>query len=505
MSLLRFGLLLIIFVKLDPLGIASGQEPLSGETQVDEIAVLVEPIDLGTRRELFVDRFLVESLSNARLQLQRPQPAEVALKFDNPWEGPFSGYITIIKDSDVYRMYYRGLPLAGRDGTDTEVTCYAVSADGIQWNKPNLNIYEVNGSTENNIVLMGQAPVSHNFSPFLDSKPNVPPDQRYKALGGGQSGLIAFASPDGVHWHRLQNEPVFTKGVFDSQNVSFWSAFEQQYVCYFRTWTGSGYSGFRTVSRTTSADFIHWSDPQPMTFGDTPSEHLYTNQTTPYFRAPHIYLGLAARFMPGRTVISAAAAKEVGVNAGYSHDCSDTVLLSSRGGDRYDRTFMESLLRPGLGNQNWVSRSNYAALGIVPTGESEISIYVSRNYGQPTSYLQRYTLRTDGFASVCAGYSGGEMATRLLQFAQPTPEFPTRQLTLNMSTSAAGSLRVEIQNDQGEPFEGYSLEDCDEIIGDQITRVVSWRESSDVSTLAGQPIRIRFLLKDADLFSFQFK
>jgi len=128
MSLLRFGLLLIVFVNLDPLGITSGQEPLSGETQheVDEIAVLVEPIDLGTRRELFVDRCLVESLSKARLQLQRPQPAEVAIKFDNPWEGPFSGYITVIKDNDAYRMYYRGLPLAGRDGTDTEVTCYAL-------------------------------------------------------------------------------------------------------------------------------------------------------------------------------------------------------------------------------------------------------------------------------------------------------------------------------------------------------------------------------------------
>ena len=120
-------------------------------------------------------------------------------------------------------------------------------------------------------------------------------------------------------------------------------------------------------------------------------------------------------------------------------------------------------------------------------------------------YLQRYTLRTDGFASASAGYSGGEMTTRLLKFAQPTPEFATQQLTLNMSTSAAGSIRVEIQNDQGEPLEGYSLEDCDEIIGDQITRVVTWQKSSDVSALAGQPIRIRFLLKDADLFSFQFK
>ena len=402
----------------------SEDEKLLVEQSAIQSRVASQPIFVGSRRELFVDSFLIDRLDGARLELHHPKPAESVIVFDKPWEGAFAGYATVIKDNDTYRMYYRGLPVAGADGTDVEVTCCAMSDDGIHWKKPELNNYQWQGSGRNNIVLMSETPASHNFAPFLDSNPAAPADQRYKALGGIEtSGLIAFASPDGLQWRRIQDEPVFQKGIFDSQNVAFWSESEQQYVCYFRTWTGDGYSGFRTISRTTSPDFIHWSDPEEMEFGDTPREHLYTNQTVPYFRAPHIYLGLAARFMPGRRVITTADADRIGVVPRYSNDCSDTVLLSSRGGNVFDRSFMESFVRPGIGQENWVSRSNYAACGIVPTAEQEVSVYLSRNYGQPTAYLQRYTLRMDGFVSVNAGYQGGEMITRVLKF----PELSLKQ------------------------------------------------------------------------------
>ena len=131
--------------------------------------------------------------------------------------------------------------------------------------------------------------------------------------------------------------------------------------------------------------------------------------------------------MPGRRVITSADAERIGVVKRYSNDCSDTVLITSRGGNVFDRNFMESLVRPGPGQENWVSRSNYAARGIVPTGDHEISMYVSRNYGQPTAYLQRYTLRTDGFVSVNAGYAGGEMQTHLVQFSEPSVEELSRK------------------------------------------------------------------------------
>ncbi len=154
-----------------------------------------------------------------------------------------------------------------------------------------------------------------------------------------------------------------------------------------------------------------------MHFGDVPAEHFYTNQTGPYYRAPHLYVAVFARFMPGREVVSKEQAARLGIVGSYFSDLSEACLMTSRGGDRYDRTFMESFVRPGQGEANWVSRTNYPALGIVPTGENEMSLYVQRHYAQPSHHLQRLTLRSDGFVSVNAPYRGGEMVTRPLTFS----------------------------------------------------------------------------------------
>ena len=75
---------------------------------------------------------------------------------------------------------------------------------------------------------------------------------------------------------------------------------------------------------------------------------------------------------------------------------------------------------------------------------------------------------------------------------------------MNFSTSAAGNVRVELLDAAGKPYPGYALEDCDELFGDTLDRTVTWREKSDVSALAGQSVRVRFRLRDADLFSYRF-
>jgi hypothetical protein len=463
------------------------------------VSLRADVLDIGNRRELFVDHYLIERLDGARLKLHEPCPAGVAIRFDRPWEGAHVGYPTVIQDGELYRLYYRGLPLAGKDGSEDEVTCYAESRDGITWVKPSLGLFEVHGTRDNNVVLHGQAPCSHNFSPFLDTRPGVAPDERFKALAGTQaSGLIAFTSADGIRWRRLADKPVLTQGAFDSQNVAFWSATEGVYLCYFRTWSKGGYQGFRTISRATSADFLHWSEPVPMSFGDTPMEHLYTSQTHPYFRAPHIYIATPMRFIPGRKVLTDAQATALGVNKDYRGDCAEAVFMSSRGGNRYDRTFMEGWIRPGNDLGNWASRAGLTALGVVPTGPGEMSIYKQAHYAQPTAHLARYTLRLDGFVSVNAPFAGGEMTTRPLRFRG-------RELTLNLSTSAAGSVRIEILDGGGEAIPGFTRADAVELIGDDLERVVAWKQGSDLASLAGRPIRLRFVMKDADLYSLQFR
>jgi len=465
-----------------------------------------EVIDVGNQRQLFLDDFVIEKLQGVRLQPHAPHYEGPVLKFDKSWEGPFSIYSTVIHDGDTYRLYYRGLPKAEHD-TGWENLCYAESTDGIRWTRPNLRIVEVNGVRENNCILTDSAPGTHSFAPFLDAKAGVPAAQRFKALGlertpGNKDWcLAAFVSADGKHWTRFREEPVILNDTdhfaFDSQNVAFWSQSEEKYIAYFRTWK----DGIRRISRATSDDFIRWSSSQLMEYRHNgepaPIHHLYVNQTHPYFRAPQIYIATAARFVPGRQVLTTEQANELGVNPSYFRDTSDSVLLTTRGGNAYECTFPGAFIRPGLGLQNWVSRSNYPALNIVQTGPSEMSIYVNRDYAQPTACLGRYSMRLDGFVSVQAPYGGGEVVTRPLRFKGA-------QLSINYSTSAAGDVRVEIQDADGKSLPGYGLDDCPEIIGDEIERTIRWKNGADVGKLAGRPVRLRFVMREADLFAFKF-
>jgi hypothetical protein len=463
---------------------------------------VAQVIDLGNKRELFVDSYLIDKLEGLRVTLHTPRDEGAVFSFDKPWEGPFSGYATVLKTGDTYRAYYRGMYQTGNDESEIQVTCIAESKDGINWAKPELGLYEVNGSKKNNVVLAGDRFANHNFSPFIDTNPKVDPSQKFKAIGGSRtSGLLYYASPDGLRWKKVQEAPIFTEGLFDSQNVAFWSESEKRYVLYFRTGSQGGFTEFkgkRSVARTTSTDFIHWEKPVKMTFGDTPDEELYTQQTAPYFRAPHIYLAIGARFMRGRVVVSDEQAKVLNVNPSYYKDCSDAILMSSRGGNSYDRTFLESFIRPGIGLKNWVSRSNYPALNVVQTGADEMSIYVNQDYAQPTAHLHRYSLRLDGFASIEAPYKGGSMLTKPFKFSG-------KKLFLNYATSAPGELKIEIQDEKGNPIPGYTLADVQTVIGNETARSVNWKGQQDLSALAGKTIRLKIDMKDANLYSLWFE
>ena len=456
--------------------------------------------DIGSRLELFVDDWLIESMSNTNLKMHEPMRKEVVFNFDAPWEGGFSAYVTIMKDQDRFTMYYRG----GGE-LSHEYTCLAQSQDGVTWTRPSLGLFEFNGSKDNNIIWTGQKKAyweSHNFSPFKDTNPAASSSQRYKAVtlgrqpidGDTQKVLLAFVSPDGIRWKRLQDEPIITEGSFDSHNTAFWDSVQQHYVCYLR----QSRDGKRSVCRSFSKDFVHWSQPEWLDFGDTPLEHLYTNGIVPYFRAGHIYLGLPMRFVPDRTHVGGEGRRTDGL--------SDAVFMSSRDGVNWDRRFMEAFIRPGLDPANWggAHGNNTPAWGIIPTSDTEISLYVSENYGNypegvnRVPRLRRYVLRLDGFVSVNAPYEGGQMLTKPFIFKGT-------RLLINYSTSAVGSVKVEIQDQAGAGIVGFGLADATEIYGDEIERAVSWQHGTDVSRLAGKPIRLRFVMKDADLYSMCFR
>ncbi len=488
------------------------------------------PLDIGSQRELFVDDHVIGSLSaGAQLRLHHPVAREIALEHDAPWEGTGSGYHSVFKDGDLYRMYYKAWHLDVSDGKLSTAAhplycCYAESDDGIHWRKPELGLHEFNGSKANNIVLVSTKVGKTTSDPghpavFKDDNPNCPDDARYKAIirSSGAHGLLPFKSPDGIHWSPMNDAPVITEGAFDSQNLAFWDPVRNEYRAYWRTFTAGVTTdktwkpaGVRAIRTATSPDFLNWGPHADLTYVDSPDEHLYTNQIKPYYRAPQIFIGFPTRYVERGWSDSMRALPELEhresrakVSLRYGTALSEGLLMASHDGVQFKR-WNEGFLRPGIQRDGtWHYGHQYIAWHTVETKSSipgapnELSLYAGESYWTGnSSALRRHTLRIDGFVSAWAPFSGGELITKPLKFTG-------KNLNINFSTSAAGGIRVEIQTPDGQPVPGFSLADCPEIFGDELARPVSWGDA-ELGKLSGQPVRLRFVLRDADLFSFQF-
>ena len=454
------------------------------------------PLQIGADRQLFLDDFWTAKSNGVERRLHTPELKERAIRSEHPWEARLSAYHSAFHDGERWRMYYQCAGGSARDPGALNLQAYAESDDGITWNKPSLGLIEFDGSTANNIVYSGPG---SEMAVFLDANPAAAVDQKYKAVvrsPGGQGNsrvLYAMASADGLSWRRMSETPVLTDGPFDSHNVPFWDERLGKYVIYARGAAGSGgpfKGGYRWIRRATSEDFLEWSPLESIETGETPSEHLYTNAYTPYERAPGTYL-----MFPSRLVLERSPDPEW--EREYGGGVSDIVFMSSRDGINFDRSFKEAWIRPGPEEENWHERGIYIGSGIVQTSPEEMSIYSRQHSRLPTTHLRRYALRTDGFVSMSAGFLRGEFVTRPFVFSGG-------ELELNYSTSAVGSVQVEIQDGVGRPVPGFSIADGPEMFGDEIEGVYRWNDGGDLASLAGTVVRLRFALKDADLYAFRF-
>jgi len=482
------------------------------------------PLVLGNRRELFVDDFLIAQSQNAVFLLHNPVRRELVLKFDAPWEGSGSDFERIIRVGDRIRMYYMATKLTVANGTrlshQPTYACLAESQDGIHWTRPNLGLFEFQGSKQSNIVW--SAPKLDNFTPFLDTNPKCLAGERYKATSRGEKALYGFKSADGIHWSRISEQPIITFGWFDTQNNAFWDPVRQQYWCYVRGFhdrngadTTDTADGIRDIRVSTSADFHTWTQPKFLRFIDSPDEALYTNQVEPYYRAPQIFVGFPTRYVERNFTPAAMAAlpdpghrqRRMKFSRRFGLAVTDGQFMTSRDGYAFHR-WNETFLPPGpQRDNNWIYGDGYKCLGLLETpsedfgGENELSFYADEGEwkeGRDGDSLRRYTIRIDGFVSLHANQARGEVVTKPIVFSG-------RTLSLNFATTAAGSIWVQLEDAAGRPLPGFTRNEADEIFGDKLDRTVTWQNRSDVSSLAGQPIRIRLALREADLYSLKFQ
>ncbi len=219
-------------------------------------AVAAGPVNIGSRLEPLLDDYLIERMSGgAKRRLHEPTPREVVLTTDRPWEGNLLFHVTVLRDDDRYRMYYRGqhYDMTTKRPSAHKVICYAESRDGFRWTRPELGIVQHDGSKRNNIILDCKAGVAMNgaFAVFKDDSPACRPDARYKAVATNAEngrGLSAYRSADGVHWSLMADRAVITNGAFDSHNLAFWDGERCEYRAYYRDFK----KGVRDIRTCTS-------------------------------------------------------------------------------------------------------------------------------------------------------------------------------------------------------------------------------------------------------------
>ena len=310
----------------------------------------------------------------------------------------------------------------------------------------------------------------------------LPPRRVTKAISRGrpqgEKGLYIYQSPDGVHWSLIRDYPVITEGAFDSQNLAFWDPEIGLYREYHRIFAG----GVRAIMTGTSSDFVNWTDPVLLEYPGSLNDHLYTNAVQPYARAPHILLGFPTRYLP-----------EEGSRV-------EPVLMASHDGRSFHR-WPKAVIPKDAPQDRGGNRSNYMTWGILslPGKRKELAMYASEAYYEgPDSRLRRFSYRVDGFVSARAGSQGGSLITKVLVFSG-------KRLEVNFTTRPGGSIRVELQNERGRPIKNYTLDDSKPLQGDSLQQTVAWTGGQDVGQTPRMGVKVRFEIKNADLYSFRFR
>ncbi len=489
------------------------------------------PIDASFWRQLFVDDYIIEDMKHVskRLNKVKKHPDNPLLKPELPWEK--SNSITIAgvlyDEENLFRIWYHA---AGH-------TCYATSKDGLKWNRPNLGLEEFEGSKENNITT-GWGTLSPEgiiYSPEMEGI--EPADSCYKTLCHIKGGKSACFSKDGFTWKPYENNPVIT-GVSDVNNFcktveytpkGFYfkdiRGIPPKYITFPKIMVKIGAFARRCVSFCRSDKvyphpFTEWSKPILVLAPDrkddeTTERKLAEAKDIIQYDCPDdyradfygmhplsyegIYLGLLEVFYMSMDMERIGRLNQDGIN--------EVQLVSSRDLIHWERACnREPILSRGEKGEwdcGWINPRMPIIVG------DEIWIYYngsnsSHHLPSPWTEPKKHqvfgglaTLRLDGFVSIDAEEKEGELTTKLLTFQG-------NRLNIN-AQAKEGSVMVEILKENGRTVKGFDLSDCDKFSGDSVRHTVTWKGNADVSSLQGMPVKLRFYLKKAKLYSFHFQ
>ena len=490
------------------------------------------PIDIGSRKQLFVDEKLIAQSQGVELTMNVPvKTNQPVLASDTPWEGEPGAAVSwtsaVIKEGDKIRIWGSGkamLPVQlERGGPVVGLYAYAESKDGIHFTKPDPTLVTYDESKAE----IGKHGRIGGVSVWID--PQAPPAHRYKsqakfyAPDGRPSEFHIYSSPDGYRWTFFAKPPI---GTCDTQSIAFWDDSKQRYLLYTRQNPGAQTpTRRRVVRRLESVDLTHWDNEHFVMDADDIDNRTHDTPTPQppvdyyggtVFKYPDdspdgVYMMIAHAFWHWQRRPEEQRA------GGYpDHKFQFEVLAPATLDDRL------SVSRDGIKFNRLGGRKSFMPLGLAGAFSSkwtwslpnpirmgnELWIYyfgdnrdhdgfVEPGVKERKSAIDRAILRLDGFASADAAYTGGAIVTPRLTFAG-------RRLARNVGPGAGGCVRGELLDENEQPIKGYTRDEATALFANSVALPVTWGSNAGVASLAGKPIKIRFLMRDCKLYAFQF-
>ena len=501
----------------------------------------------GPHWHLFLDDHILTRSTGFERVLHNPKPRGIVLAPEHPWEsfGCTPWYVGR-RTGGGYECYYQTLWHTKGMGVDQRMA-YAISEDGIHWEKPILNLavgptntvpqarlergYSVGGGTANNIL-----PIGHPRDLFAHG--NVrDPDKRY-ALGLNFSipQRIAFCRelPDFIRDPNWQDKVVDSGGFVHSQYtiLEYWDDLNDEWVVMRQS---PNHPPTRVSGRYASPDLVNWVLDHhfyPDAYDSTDPRYFEEVYGLMGVHLEGIVFGFAYFFTGDDTHQSTDDKGLIGTNTSKG-TMEVRVVVSRDGGKTWDRTVSRQPWIPCGTEQDSYDRQVRLDCPPLRMGDEDWfyatvcdADHGSRN-GIPrdrigTLYGALYTQKHNRYVSLRAGNR-----TRIL-ITKPI-EVTGDRLQLNVD-AGRGEVKVAVAFD--EPIahpggawrfkaylphwkvedrwgnshleEGFTFDDCEPIHVDSIEQDVQFKDTG-FEALRGQTIRLYFAVTDADLYGFRFK